>query len=108
MRRENPIASAQDTVQSVMQTMTATKARHVPILEWGRVIGIVSIGDIVKSCLHEKTQENTILQDLGSGSPDGQVIPGYRFAGRSDVRRLKGRCPHDTADVCHVGRRPVS
>jgi CBS domain-containing protein len=64
MRRESPVASAQDTVQSVMQTMTATRARHVPIVEWGRVIGIVSIGDIVKSRLDEKMQENTVLQDL--------------------------------------------
>ena len=64
MRRENPVASAQDTVKSVMQTMTATRVRHVPIVEWGRVIGIVSIGDIVKSRLDEKTQENTVLQDL--------------------------------------------
>ena len=64
MRRDSPVASAQDTVQSVMQTMTATRARHVPILEWGRVIGIVSIGDIVKSRLDEKMQENTVLQDL--------------------------------------------
>lgn len=64
MRRESPAASAQDTVQSVMQTMTATRARHVPVLERGRVIGIVSIGDIVKSRLDEKTQENTVLQDL--------------------------------------------
>lgn len=64
MRRESPVASAQDTVQWVMQTMTATRARHVPIVEWGRVIGIVSIGDIVKSRLDEKTQENTVLQDL--------------------------------------------
>lgn len=64
MRRENPVASAQDTVQWVMQMMTATRARHVPIVEWGRVIGIVSIGDIVKSRLDEKTQENTVLQDL--------------------------------------------
>jgi CBS domain-containing protein len=64
MRRGGPVASAQDTVQWVMQMMTATRARHVPIVEWGRVIGIVSIGDIVKSRLDEKTQENTVLQDL--------------------------------------------
>jgi CBS domain-containing protein len=64
MHRDSPVASAQDTVQSVMQTMTATRARHVPVLERGRVIGIVSIGDIVKSRLDEKIQENTVLQDL--------------------------------------------
>jgi CBS domain-containing protein len=64
MRRDSPVASAQDTVQSVMQTMTATRARHVPVVERGRVIGVVSIGDIVKSRLDEKIQENTVLQDL--------------------------------------------
>ena len=64
MRRDSPVAGAQDTVQSVMQVMTVTRARHVPIIERGRVIGVVSIGDIVKSRLDEKIQENTVLQDL--------------------------------------------
>ena len=64
MRRDSPVASAQDSVQYVMQTMTITRARHVPVVELGRVIGIVSIGDIVKSRLDEKNQENTVLQDL--------------------------------------------
>lgn len=64
MRRDSPVASAQDTVQSVMQTMTVTRARHVPVIERGRVIGIVSIGDIVKWRLDEQIQENTVLQDL--------------------------------------------
>lgn len=64
MRRDSPVAGPQDSVQSVMQTMTATRARHVPVVEQGRVIGLVSIGDIVKSRLDEKTQENTVLQEL--------------------------------------------
>jgi CBS domain-containing protein len=64
MRRDNPVASPADTVQSIMQSMTTTRARHVPVLEWGRVIGIVSIGDVVKSRLDEKTQENVVLQEL--------------------------------------------
>jgi|SRR5579863_5574342 len=63
-RRDNPIAMAHDTVQSVMESMTATRSRHVPILESGRVIAVVSIGDVVKSRLEEKTQENAILQDI--------------------------------------------
>jgi len=64
MRRDSPVASMQDTVRSVMQTMTATRARHVPVVELGRVVGIVSIGDIVTSRLDEQIQENTVLQDL--------------------------------------------
>jgi CBS domain-containing protein len=64
MRHDCPVASAQDTVRSVMQTMTATRSRHVPIVESGGVIGIVSIGDVVKSRLDEMSQENVVLQDL--------------------------------------------
>lgn len=63
-RRDSPVAGLEDTVQSVMERMTATRARHVPVVRFGRVIGVVSIGDIVKSRLDEKTQENTVLQEI--------------------------------------------
>lgn len=62
--RDAPTGALEDTVQSVMERMTATRARHVPIVRFGRVIGVVSIGDIVKSRLDEKTQENTVLQEI--------------------------------------------
>jgi CBS domain-containing protein len=64
MRTEVPVASAEDTVQSVMQLMTAARARHVPVVRYGRPIGIVSLGDVVKSRLDETIQENTVLQDI--------------------------------------------
>lgn len=59
-----PVASPEDSVQKVMELMTVTRARHVPVLQYGDVIGIVSIGDIVKSRLDEKTRENTVLQEI--------------------------------------------
>jgi CBS domain-containing protein len=37
-----------DTIDHVMQTMTQGRFRHVPVVEDGRLIGIVSIGDVVK------------------------------------------------------------
>jgi CBS domain-containing protein len=64
MRTDSPSAAVDDTVQSVMETMTASRARHVPIIRHGRLIGIVSIGDVVKSRLDETIQENNILHDL--------------------------------------------
>lgn len=63
MRRDSPVAGMQDTVRSVMQTMTATRARHVPVVELGRVVGIVSIGDIVKQRMEELETEQRALQD---------------------------------------------
>jgi CBS domain-containing protein len=64
MRTDGPVATLEDTVQSVMEVMTATRARHVPVVKYGRPIGIVSIGDAVKSRLSETIQENSILQDI--------------------------------------------
>jgi len=64
MRRDGPTAALDDTVQSVLEIMTTSRSRHVPIVRHGRVVGIVSIGDIVKSRLDEKIQENTVLQEI--------------------------------------------
>jgi CBS domain-containing protein len=64
MRTDGPVAKLEATVQSVMEVMTAARARHVPVVEYGRPIGIVSLGDVVKSRLDETIQENSILQDI--------------------------------------------
>jgi CBS domain-containing protein len=38
----------EDTIEHVMETMTEGRFRHLPVVEDGRLIGIVSIGDVVK------------------------------------------------------------
>ena len=50
-------ATRDDTIDHAMQTMTAGRFRHVPIVEAGRLIGIVSIGDLVKSKIAETEAE---------------------------------------------------
>jgi CBS domain-containing protein len=41
-------ATGDDTIEYVMQTMTEGRFRHLPVVEDGRLIGLVSIGDVVK------------------------------------------------------------
>jgi CBS domain-containing protein len=53
-----------DRLDDVMQVMTVHRVRHLPVVENGAVIGIVSIGDLVKHRLDEKVEETNVLLDL--------------------------------------------
>jgi CBS domain-containing protein len=49
--------SPTDTAQTCMQLMTHRKIRHLPVVEDGRVLGLVSIGDLVKAVIEDQQQE---------------------------------------------------
>ena len=63
MTRKVTTCSASDTISSVMERMTAGKFRHLPVIEQGRLAGLVSIGDVVKYRLHEMEREQSALRD---------------------------------------------
>lgn len=52
-----------DTVDDVMAVMTQKRFRHMPVVENGKIVGVVSMGDLVKSKLEETTQEAKALRD---------------------------------------------
>jgi CBS domain-containing protein len=52
-----------DTMASLMNRMTAGRFRHVPVVEDGKLAGIVSIGDVVKHRLAEIERESSMLRD---------------------------------------------
>jgi CBS domain-containing protein len=54
--------SKEDTVDSLSLLMTENRVRHVPVLENGELIGIVSIGDVVKTRMQELESEHEQLQ----------------------------------------------
>jgi len=51
-----------DSVNDCMSIMTELHIRHLPVLEGNRLVGIVSIGDLVKEVIEEQKQEITYLQ----------------------------------------------
>jgi CBS domain-containing protein len=61
-----PIVSCRpsDKVEAAMSIMTLAKIRHLPVMENGELVGIVSIGDLVKHRLDEKMLEAGVLLDL--------------------------------------------
>ena len=52
-----------DTVAGIMEMMTIGKFRHLPVVEDGKVVGLISIGDIVKRRVHEYETEQEALRD---------------------------------------------
>jgi CBS domain-containing protein len=59
-------ASETDDIGHIMAVMTERKVRHLPILKDGTVIGIVSIGDVIKYILEEKNEEIRSLMEYVS------------------------------------------
>jgi CBS domain-containing protein len=53
-----------DPIDAVMATMTAHRIRHLPVVADGRLVGLVSIGDLVKYRLDEKEAEASVLLDI--------------------------------------------
>lgn len=51
-----------DSVDSLTALMTTNRVRHVPVMENGRLVGIVSIGDVVKNRMDELETEQKQLQ----------------------------------------------
>src|ERR1700760_322945 len=52
-----------DTVAGIMEMMTLGKFRHLPVVEEGKVVGLISIGDIVKWRVREFEREQEALRD---------------------------------------------
>ena len=55
--------SPDTSVQTCMQLMTEKRVRHLPVTDGGRVIGMVSIGDLVKAVMAEQQQQIEQLEN---------------------------------------------
>jgi CBS domain-containing protein len=69
MRKDVPTVSPRDTIQHCMRVMTEDRVRHLPVIDDGRLVGLVSMGDVIHALLddHEHTIET--LEQYISGSP---------------------------------------
>jgi CBS domain-containing protein len=63
MTRKVVTCKETDTVAELMEIMTTGKFRHLPVLENNKVVGLISIGDIVKWRVREYESEQEALRD---------------------------------------------
>jgi len=63
MTRKVSTCHERETISSIMERMTLGKFRHVPVVDQGRLAGIISIGDVVKHRLSEVERDSAALRD---------------------------------------------
>ena len=62
MTRDVITCHPDDSIEEVMQAMTNGRFRHLPVVDRGELLGLVSIGDVVKARLEETQHETEALK----------------------------------------------
>jgi len=63
MTRNVVYCTPRDSIQAVMERMTERRFRHLPVLDGDRLVGIISIGDVVKARISEAELESRSLKE---------------------------------------------
>jgi CBS domain-containing protein len=63
MTRQVSTCNENESVFNIMERMTEGRSRHVPVGDQGQLVGIVSIGDVVKHRLHQMERDSATMHD---------------------------------------------
>jgi len=63
MTRKVVTCAEADTIAVIMERMTDGKFRHLPVVDQGQLVGVISIGDVVKSRVEEIERESEALRE---------------------------------------------
>ncbi len=62
----------EETIDEVMHKMTEHRIRHLPVVEHGKVVGVLSMGDIIKASLDETTFQNKLMKRYIKNWPEDE------------------------------------
>lgn len=68
MTRDIVVATLSDDIESIKRIMTEKRFRHIPVMDGGKLVGIVSIGDLVRSQLTTTQAEARYMRDYIAGA----------------------------------------
>lgn len=57
------VCAPEDSIATVSKTMTQRRIRHLPVIDCGRLVGLISIGDVLNHRLDQMQQEVNVLRD---------------------------------------------
>ena len=64
MTRAVVVCAPEDSIGDIINVMTLRRIRHLPVVQGGRLVGIVSSGDVLKHRLDEIQLEADVLRDV--------------------------------------------
>ena len=67
MTSEMVTCSGEETADQVLRKMTDGRFRHMPVMEGDNMVGLISIGDVVKARLSQLSMEKNALEDMIKG-----------------------------------------
>jgi CBS domain-containing protein len=75
MRTDIPTVSPWETIQHCMRVMTQDRVRHLPVMDDGRLVGVISMGDVINALLQDQRHMIESLEQYISGSPSLKPPP---------------------------------
>lgn len=75
MRTNIPTVSPWESIQHCMRLMTEQRVRHLPVLDEGKLVGLISMGDVIHALLSDQQHVIESLERYISGSPSTEPPP---------------------------------
>src|ERR1700712_862483 len=69
MRTDLPTVSPRESIQHCMRVMTEDRVRHLPVMDEGKLVGVISMGDVINALLSDQRHMIESLEQYISGSP---------------------------------------